>query len=118
MHHWRDDALCRDFPQRWWFPEQGGAYQAALFVCSGCPSREPCLRYAIDNDITHGIWGGETESKRRAKEEAFHRSAVPVKVLSFGLPDGVEAKCLNTAAIVNELRCEDITVAGKLVFPI
>ena len=69
-HHWRDDALCRDFPQRWWFPEQGGAYQAALFVCSGCPSREPCLRYAIDNDITHGIWGGETESKRRAMRRA------------------------------------------------
>jgi len=66
MPNWRDDALCQEFPQAWWFPEQGGPFKTAVWVCSLCPSKEPCLRYAIDNDINHGIWGGLTESGRRA----------------------------------------------------
>ena len=66
MSDWRDDALCRGFPQAWWFPEQGGRYQTAIFVCSLCPSRDPCLDYAVDENIPHGIWGGLTEAGRRS----------------------------------------------------
>lgn len=75
MSDWRDDALCRGFPQAWWFPEQGGAYQTAIFVCSMCPSRHPCLNEAIDNDINHGIWGGLTESGRRSLQRKKKKRA-------------------------------------------
>ena len=65
MNEWRNDALCRGFPAEWWFPEQGVQFRSALFVCSRCPSRDPCLQFALDESITHGIWGGLTEAGRR-----------------------------------------------------
>lgn len=67
---WRDAALCRDRDPELWFPvgHSGPALEQeeyAKAICSGCPSRVPCLRYAVDNDITDGVWGGLGELERR-----------------------------------------------------
>lgn len=35
----------------------------AKAVCSACPAREMCLRYAIDNE-PYGVWGGMTPGER------------------------------------------------------
>jgi len=67
---WRHDAACRDTDPELFFPisEVGpGARQlaAAKEVCAGCPVRAQCLRYALDNGLDHGIFGGTTELERR-----------------------------------------------------
>jgi WhiB family redox-sensing transcriptional regulator len=78
MSDWRDQALCRGFPQRWWFPEQGGRYETAVWVCSMCPSREPCLQFALDERIIHGVWGGLTEAGRRSHRRKMAGRSRPV----------------------------------------
>lgn len=32
----------------------------AVSVCDGCGFRGECLRFAVDNEITVGVWGGCT----------------------------------------------------------
>ena len=34
-------------------------------VCQGCPERQACLDFAIENDEQHGIWGGMTLKERK-----------------------------------------------------
>jgi WhiB family transcriptional regulator, redox-sensing transcriptional regulator len=68
---WRHRAACRDEDPELFFPisEVGpGARQAAQAkaVCARCPVREQCLRYALDNGLDDGIFGGTTERERRA----------------------------------------------------
>ena len=67
---WRQDAACRDEDPELFFPisEVGpGARQTAQAkaVCARCPVRTQCLEYALDNGLSHGIFGGMTESDRR-----------------------------------------------------
>jgi WhiB family transcriptional regulator, redox-sensing transcriptional regulator len=35
-------------------------------VCERCPVKDECLSYALNNEITFGVWGGLTERQRRA----------------------------------------------------
>jgi WhiB family redox-sensing transcriptional regulator len=30
-----------------------------------CPVKVPCLEYALENRIDHGVWGGTSERERR-----------------------------------------------------
>lgn len=41
------------------------ATEFAKLVCSTCPLRELCLRVALAEQITDGIWGGLTPDERR-----------------------------------------------------
>jgi WhiB family redox-sensing transcriptional regulator len=34
-------------------------------ICATCPAIEPCLEYALENRIDHGVWGGTSERERR-----------------------------------------------------
>ncbi|HEV7647286.1 MAG TPA: WhiB family transcriptional regulator [Actinophytocola sp.] len=68
---WRHRAACRDTDPELFFPISAvgpGARQAAeaKAVCARCPVREQCLRYALDNGLDHGVFGGTTERERRA----------------------------------------------------
>jgi len=55
-----------------WFPESKPrnsferleAESTAIEVCSGCPYQDQCLRFAIDNEIRDGIWGGVVSEQR------------------------------------------------------
>lgn len=38
--------------------------QPAKQVCESCPVLMPCLRYAVDAEEPHGIWGGTTPGER------------------------------------------------------
>lgn len=67
---WRHRAACRDEDPELFFPisEIGPSARQtaeAKAVCARCPAREPCLRYALDNGLDHGIFGGTTERERR-----------------------------------------------------
>lgn len=66
--HWRDDALCAQMPDPdEWFPEVGERSLTAKKVCGLCPDwvRDACLAYALDNEITDGVWGGKTRRERQ-----------------------------------------------------
>lgn len=39
------------------------AIVAAKRICAGCPFVQPCLEYAIHNDVV-GVWGATTEKER------------------------------------------------------
>jgi WhiB family redox-sensing transcriptional regulator len=39
--------------------------EVAKRICATCPVKEPCLEYALEYRIDHGVWGGTTERQRR-----------------------------------------------------
>lgn len=68
---WQEDARCREADPEAWFPEPGGgAGREAKRVCASCEVRLQCLQFAIDFEMTHGIWGGLGERERRRLRRA------------------------------------------------
>lgn len=70
---WMTEGTCATIGGDLWFPEGAGSSSAAAKrVCRGCPVRQQCLTYAMDNLIQDGVWGGTTVRQRRriAKERA------------------------------------------------
>ena len=63
---WRDDAACRGEATSVFFPDASQPAAPALAICRNCPVRAPCLAYAIENHIVHGVWGGASVRRRRA----------------------------------------------------
>lgn len=61
---WQEDGICKQTDPEAFFPEQGGSVEAPKAICEGCPVREACLQYALDNDEQFGIWGGLTRRER------------------------------------------------------
>lgn len=47
-----------------WFSMTPDLLSAAKSLCEGCPVRERCLNYAIDQRLSHGVWGGLTGDER------------------------------------------------------
>ena len=62
---WYQQALCPQTDPGAFFPEQGGSTKEAKKICLGCPVRERCLQWALDNDERFGVWGGLSERERR-----------------------------------------------------
>ena len=76
---WQRDAACRDLDVEVFFPASGVEVAAAQEICKYCIVRKTCLEYALDNDLNHGVWGGESErGRRRIKKE--RRQAVAVRI--------------------------------------
>ena len=59
-------SACRDRDPSMFFPADERSTREAKSVCGGCPVRDLCLAYAVDNRITDGVWGGLSELERRA----------------------------------------------------
>ena len=68
------EGKCRDMNPDVFFPSDGMGVQAAQEICAQCPVRVPCLEYALENRISHGVWGGASE-RRRARLLRQKRSA-------------------------------------------
>lgn len=80
MENWRENAVCRDEDPDLFFPigSTGPALvqtEDAKAVCRGCPVREPCLRWAMENGQDSGVWGGLGEDERRALKRRTRRQA-------------------------------------------
>ena len=56
---------CRDLPPEIFFPSDGVGVEVARHYCAECPVKAPCLEYALENHIEHGVWGGASERERR-----------------------------------------------------
>ncbi|MEH0580876.1 MULTISPECIES: WhiB family transcriptional regulator [Streptomyces] len=71
MDDWRQHAACRHEDPDLFFPigTSGPALlqtEQAKAVCRRCPVRESCLEWAMETDQTLGVWGGLSETERRA----------------------------------------------------
>jgi WhiB family transcriptional regulator, redox-sensing transcriptional regulator len=69
-HTWRDAGYCRDKDPNLFFPLGRGRasidqVEVAKAYCRTCPSREPCLAYALDSAQLLGVWGGTSPEERR-----------------------------------------------------
>lgn len=62
---WMNRALCREAPAGMFFPSDGVGVDRARKVCADCPVKAPCLEYALEFRIEHGVWGGCSERERR-----------------------------------------------------
>ncbi|WP_406103212.1 WhiB family transcriptional regulator [Streptomyces sp. NBC_01003] len=69
--YWRERAACLRVDPDLFFPigNSGPALtqiDEAKAVCGSCPVLEQCLGWAVGVGQVEGIWGGMTESERRA----------------------------------------------------
>ena len=62
---WMADGNCRLYPPATFFPSDGVGVDKARKICATCPVTEPCLEYALEHRIDHGVWGGCSERERR-----------------------------------------------------
>jgi WhiB family redox-sensing transcriptional regulator len=71
-----EHAQCRGEDPSIFFPPPGGLGEAAKVICARCPVVDHCLEYAIayPTKTSGGVWGGLTESERRAAVRAARRS--------------------------------------------
>ncbi len=71
MSDWMTDAACKDTDADIWFGADTSDRTVrhhqteAKRICFTCPSLDPCLDYALDNNIKEGVWGGLNEDERR-----------------------------------------------------
>ena len=75
---WVDDAQCRDVPTSWFFPSTTDGESRAVALCQRCPVRDACLRFAVEHDQWHGVWGATTERQRRPLIRDHRRSGTSV----------------------------------------
>lgn len=84
VEDWRAQARCLEYdPELFWpIGTTGSAVPQiaeAVAVCWTCPVRETCLRYALDNGITEGVWGGLPEDERRSLKRREDRERLDAK---------------------------------------
>lgn len=64
-----EGALCKGMYEDtdMFFPDNDRSIisKNAQKVCVECPIRVECLKYALDNKILYGVWGGLTSTIRR-----------------------------------------------------
>ena len=68
---WRDSAACRGADPELFFPltESGRSLvqiRQAKQICRVCRVQRACLTWALQHAMSEGIWGGSTETERRA----------------------------------------------------
>ena len=62
---WMAEGNCRLHPPATFFPSDGVGVDKARKICRDCPVKAPCLEYALEERIDHGVWGGCSERERR-----------------------------------------------------
>jgi WhiB family redox-sensing transcriptional regulator len=71
-------ASCKDiFNPNIFFPESKEQEAKSLpivrTICAGCPERKECLEYALNEQISYGIWAGTTPAQRGFGQGFKHR---------------------------------------------
>ncbi len=70
---WQVAGACRDVDEELFFGpahsveermEKARRVREAKQVCEGCPVRELCRDYALENEEEFGVWGGLSEPER------------------------------------------------------
>ncbi|OKJ52494.1 transcriptional regulator [Streptomyces sp. CB02009] len=63
---------CAELDPELFFPERVNSVSThdAKATCAGCPVRQACMNWALDNGEEYGVWGGLDERERRALRRA------------------------------------------------
>lgn len=63
---WIRDGLCVgvEDPEIFFPPRSAGQADEAKAICSACPVKRECLRYALKAPEEFGVWGGLDEVER------------------------------------------------------
>jgi WhiB family redox-sensing transcriptional regulator len=66
---WMKNAACQGADPEIFFAESGWhtANAKAQQYCRNCTVYKQCMKFAIDNEIDYGIWGGLSPKQRRLK---------------------------------------------------
>ena len=72
---WSDRARCRGLDPDQFFVRGAAQARRAIAVCGRCDVKEQCLRYALENAVDFGVWGGLTERQRRAYQRRMLANA-------------------------------------------
>lgn len=62
---WQFDANCNDSDHNLFFSESKSKIVLAQNICKPCPVKGECLKFALDEKIEHGIFGGLTPTQRK-----------------------------------------------------
>jgi WhiB family redox-sensing transcriptional regulator len=62
---WMARGKCKEVAPDIFFPNDGMGVLVAQRICAECPVSAPCLEYALEHHIDHGVWGGASERERR-----------------------------------------------------
>ena len=62
---WMAEGNCAHEKPTVFFPSDGVGVEVARRICATCPVKDPCLEYALEQRIDHGVWGGCSERERR-----------------------------------------------------
>ena len=64
---WMNDAKCHTNDGITWFPEIGESHLVGVAkkFCGDCFVKDRCLKFALDNEIMYGVWGGKSAAERR-----------------------------------------------------
>jgi WhiB family redox-sensing transcriptional regulator len=78
--NWMAEGACRTRDPELFFPISASdatseQVEKARSVCHRCDVEARCLRYALQNGVKHGIWGGQTEQERVATLRRARRNA-------------------------------------------
>jgi WhiB family redox-sensing transcriptional regulator len=59
-------AACKGLDPEMFFPERGAntSIKKAREVCNRCSVKDDCLRFAMNNRIDFGVWGGLSAHQR------------------------------------------------------
>lgn len=72
---WRFRGACLDENPDLFFPNGTGKtglqVEAAKLVCRRCAVQVECLTFALDTGQESGVWGGMSETERRAHRRAL-----------------------------------------------
>ena len=82
--NWRHLAACLKEDPELFFPigvsrPVRAQVRKAKEVCAGCPVRDPCLRWALETGVDHGVWGGLSEEERRSMKRRTARRAAALR---------------------------------------
>jgi WhiB family redox-sensing transcriptional regulator len=58
-------AKCEHTEPSLFFSHDEIGVREAQRICATCPVRLACLGYALDNNLTGGVWGGTSEQERQ-----------------------------------------------------
>lgn len=66
-------ALCAEADPDAFHPGKGESLAPAREVCSLCPARLECLKWAVANAEPASVWGGLTDRERRPLVREYKR---------------------------------------------
>ena len=114
---------CRNVDPNVFFGAKGSNSDAELAksYCHGCPVKDECLEYAIEDASLHGVWGGCTFQERKdirrqrgiVSRMARHGDGLPRTGSRGPAPKGCGTNAgANLHRIRGEKPCEDCLAAA------